>query len=177
MTWTDLIVKTMNDTYKATDGLMALVDDSELAWKPATGKNWMTTGQLLLHLTNACGMCCQGFVTGDWGMPEGMDMADLPPEEMMPPAEKLPTVESVADARRLLAADMELGLRMVSDAGEDRLENEMLRAPWDTPDAPDRRLGEQLLGMVEHLATHKAQLFYYLKLQGKDVNTWHLWGV
>jgi len=177
MTWTDLIVNAMNDTYKATDGLMALVDDRELAWKPATGKNWMTTGQLLMHLTNACGFCCQGFVTGDWGMPEGMDMADLPPEEMMPPAEKLPAVESVADARRLLTADMELGLRMVSDAGEDRLENEMLRAPWDSPDCPDRRLGEHLLGMVEHLATHKAQLFYYLKLQGKDVTTWHLWGL
>ena len=31
--------------------------------------------------------------------------------------------------------------------------------------------------MVEHLATHKAQLFYYLKLQGKDVDTMHLWGM
>ncbi len=177
MTWTDLVTCAMNEAYKATDNLMAMVSDDELAWKPATGENWMTTGQLLMHLTNACGACCQGFVTGDWGMPEGMDLSDIPPEEMLPPAEKLPTVESVADARRLLTADMELGLRMVSEAGEDRLDNEMLRAPWDGGDCGDRRLGEHLFGMVQHLATHKAQLFYYLKLQGKNVNTHHLWGM
>jgi len=34
-----------------------------------------------------------------------------------------------------------------------------------------------LNAMIGHLATHKAQLFYYLKLQGKPVNTGHLWGV
>jgi hypothetical protein len=31
--------------------------------------------------------------------------------------------------------------------------------------------------MVGHLNQHKGQLFYYLKLQGKDVNTMHLWGM
>ena len=31
--------------------------------------------------------------------------------------------------------------------------------------------------MVGHLANHKAQLFYYLKLLGKDVNTMHLYGM
>jgi hypothetical protein len=31
--------------------------------------------------------------------------------------------------------------------------------------------------MVGHLAQHKGQLFYYLKLQGKPVNTAHLWGM
>jgi hypothetical protein len=31
--------------------------------------------------------------------------------------------------------------------------------------------------MVEHLAQHKGQLFYYFKLQGKPVNTGHLWGM
>ncbi|MDE0394080.1 MAG: hypothetical protein OYK82_04805, partial [Gammaproteobacteria bacterium] len=30
-------------------------------------------------------------------------------------------------------------------------------------------------GMIWHLAQHKGQLFYYLKLQGKPVNTMHLW--
>lgn len=177
MNWTDLITGAVHATYQPTDNLMALVADAELDWKPATGRNWMTTGQLLLHLTNACGACCQGFVTGDWGLPGGLEMTELPPDEMLPPAEKMPRVASVAEARRLLAADLELSLRMVAEAGEDRLENEMLSAPWATPDCPEQRLGEHLLGMVQHLATHKAQLFYYLKLQGKDVNTMHLWGM
>ncbi len=30
--------------------------------------------------------------------------------------------------------------------------------------------------MIEHLKQHKGQLFYYLKLQGKPVNTSDLWG-
>ncbi len=38
-------------------------------------------------------------------------------------------------------------------------------------------LGFQLHQMVRHLDEHKAQLFYYLKLQGKPVNTGDLWGM
>jgi len=30
--------------------------------------------------------------------------------------------------------------------------------------------------MIQHLDRHKVQLFYYLKLQGKPVNTADLWG-
>jgi hypothetical protein len=176
MTWTELLTSSIAETYKATEGLMSLVQDEDLAWKPATGKNWMTTGQLLHHLTNACGLCCQGFVTGDWGMPEGVDMKDLPPDQMLPPAETLPAVSSVAEARRLLDADRVLALRLLLEAGEERLDSELVAAPWDAAD-DQRRLGVQMLSMVEHLQQHKGQLFYYLKLQGKDVNTMHLYGM
>jgi hypothetical protein len=31
--------------------------------------------------------------------------------------------------------------------------------------------------MLGHLTQHKGQLFYYLKLQGKPVNTGDLWGM
>ena len=176
MNWTEMLQRGIAETYRATEGLLDLVDDDQLDWKPPTGSNWMTTGQLLRHLTEACGFCCRGFVTGDWGLPEGADMQELPPEQMLPPAETLPTVASVAEARQLLAADRELALRMVQEAGEIRLEEERSRAPWD-PAGMDYRLGEHLLGMIQHLATHKAQLFYYLKLQGKAVDTRSLWGM
>ncbi len=176
MTWTDLLTLAIAEAYKATDGLMSMVDDHELDWKPATGRNWMTTGQLLHHLTNACGFCCQGFATGDWGLPEGAEMRDLPPEQMLPPAESLPAVASVAEARRLLDADRVLALRVLRDAGEERLDKEQVTAPWDPADMK-RSLGMQMLSMVGHLQQHKAQLFYYLKLQGKDVNTMHLYGM
>ena len=62
------------------------------------------------------------------------------------------------------------------EAGEERLENEMLSAPWD-PTNTEIALGRHLLGMVIHLQSHKSQLFYYLKLQGKDMNTQTLWGM
>ena len=177
LNWTDLLTSAAAEAYRATDNLMAMVKDEDLDWKPTGGKNWMTTGQLLMHLTTACGFCYQGFVTGDWGLPEGVSFEDIPKDEMMPPAEKMPAVSSVAEARRLLAADRELGARMLADAGEERLQAEMSRAPWAGPDCPENSLGEHLMGMVNHLTSHKSQLFFYLKLRGLDVNTSHLWGM
>jgi uncharacterized damage-inducible protein DinB len=38
-------------------------------------------------------------------------------------------------------------------------------------------LGHRLLSMVLHITQHKGQLFYYLKLMGKPVNTSDLWGM
>lgn len=179
MNWTTLLTASANDTYKATDALMALVDEADLGWKPASGRNWMTTGQLLMHLTNACGFCCKGFLTGDWGMPEGAcaedAKGDVPMESMLPPAEALPTIGSVAEARKLLAQDHELTLAMIKEAGEARLDTMLVAAPW-CPQDP-QPLGRQFLGMVYHLDSHKSQLFYYLKLMGRDVNTMNLWGM
>jgi uncharacterized damage-inducible protein DinB len=175
MTWTELIESGIADAYKVSDNLMSMVKDDDLAWKPGTGSNWMTVGQLLKHMTEACGMCCKGFVTGDWGLPAGMDMGDMPADSMLPPADKLPTVASVAEARKLLAADKLVALAMVAQAGEANLDGQITSAPWE-PDAA-KPLGQHLFGMVMHLNQHKGQLFYYLKLMGRDVNTMHLWGV
>ena len=62
----------------------------------------------------SCGICFRGFVTGDWGMPEGKEFSELTPEEQLPPAEKLPAVESVAEAKRLLAEDRQVALEIAS---------------------------------------------------------------
>ncbi|MFH1845806.1 MAG: DinB family protein [bacterium] len=173
--FSELLKTAIESAYRATNGLVDLVDDDMLTWKPETGENWMNVGQLLMHINSSCGACCKGFVTGDWGLPPDVNMTDLPPEEMLPPAEKMPTVESVAQAREMLAADKEVALAMVAQAGEDDLNHKLTVAPWD----PEREvpLGYHLLGMVNHLSQHKDQLFYYLKLQGKPVNTGHLWGM
>jgi hypothetical protein len=169
MNWTKLLETKIEESYHAADGLMQLVDDKSLSWKPSSGSNWMTSAQLLMHLTNAGGTCIRGFVTGEWPMPKDATM-----EDMLPPAERLPAVKSVAEARKLLAADKALALEMVHKAGEKDLAGKMLAAPWNPTPKP---LGLQCLEMVEHLASHKSQLFYYLKLQGKPVNTGNLWGM
>ena len=175
MNWTDLLKCGIEGTYGPTDALMAKVTDAELGWKPVTGNNWMTVGQLLRHLDSACGACCKGFVTGDWGMPAGQKLEDLPPEAMLPPAEKMLSVTSVAEARRLLAADKVLALEMIAKAGEKELAGRLVSAPWAP--AHSMPLGQQLLGMVGHLNAHKSQLFYYLKLMGRPVHTGDLWGM
>ncbi len=175
MQWTEMLNERMEYSFAVADNLMAMVKDEELEWKPATGQNWMTVAQLLHHLTGSCGLCCKGFVTGDWGLPEGASMDDMNESDMLPPAEKLPAAAGVAAARQALAADKEVALQMVAQVGEDRLENEMSSAPW----APgmDKSLGAHMLDMCQHLDSHRHQLYYYLKLMGRDVNTEHLWGM
>lgn len=166
MNWTELLKTEIESTYAVTEGLLNLVEDTSLDWQPPLGNNWMTVGQLLHHLVNACGAPMRGFVTGDWGRP---------PEggHGMPP--KLPTVESVAQAKTLLAADKKLALEMLARCSEDELASKPVAAPW-SPNAP-KPLGYQILHMIDHLKQHKGQLFYYLKLQGKPVHTGHLWGM
>ena len=73
-----------------------------------------------------------------------------------------------------LAADKALALSCIQKAGEKALASKKVAAPWDPTPQP---LGVQFLHMVGHLSTHKAQLFYYLKLQGLPVHTGHLWGM
>lgn len=172
MNWHALLETEVTDAYKVTLNLVDLVDDGALGWKPASGANWMTTGQVLHHLTNACGTCFKGFVTGDWGFPAGVDPSQIPHEEMMPPAEKLPTVQSKAEARALIEADLALALATLKTVSEEDLAGKPAPAPWDPS---QMMLGRRLLQMVYHLTQHKGQLFYYLKLQGQPVNTMHLW--
>jgi hypothetical protein len=172
MDWKSLLETEIEDTYRCTLGLLEFVDEGALDWKPATGANWMSTGQLLHHLTNACGSGFKGFVTGDWGLPADFDPATAAPEEMMPPAEKLPALASLAECRRLLEEDKALALATLAGVSGDDLQNRPAPAPWDDS---QMNLGRRLLQMVSHLGQHKGQLFYYLKLQGKPVNTMHLW--
>ncbi len=175
MQWTQLLNTMMEESFSTADKMMELVSDDELNWKPESGNNWMTVGQVLQHMTNSCGFCCNGFATGDWGMPEESCDTEKEHSDMFPPAETLPTTGSVAEARALLAKDRKLALAVVKEAGEDRLESEMSAAPWEPDNS--RNLGLHCLGMVQHLDSHRHQLFYYLKLMGKDVNTMTLWGM
>ncbi|UZJ41623.1 DinB family protein [Prosthecochloris sp. SCSIO W1101] len=174
MNWSELLTQEIESTYAVTKGLFELTDDEMLQWKPATGCNWMTTGQLLKHITIACGGSMRGFVTGDWSLPEGVDVHSLSTEEMLAPAETMQAVGSVAEAKKLLEEDERLALSLVSECSEKDLDTKQTTAPWDQTELI---LGHRLLQMVDHLKVHKAQLFYYLKLQNKAVHTGNLWGM
>ena len=171
MNWTELLKAEIQSAYTTTDKLLALVDDDALEWKPSTGRNWMTTGQLLRHIAEGCGVAFRAFITGDWGLPEGTDISEM---TQLPPAEKLPTLASVAEARRLLEQDKQLAFQMLASRGDEELARDKAPAPWDPTEMV---LGHRLLQMVDHLKQHKGQLFYYLKLQGKPVSTGDLWGM
>ena len=174
MRLTQLLQQEAEAMYAVTEGLFKLVDASQLGWKPATGKNWMTVGQLLLHCSSACGSGVKGFVSGDWGLPEGVKFEDLPPDQMLPTAEKMPAASSVDAALKALAADKKVCMQFLAEAGEENLLKLKSKAPWGGPEVT---LFQHLLHMVGHLGQHKGQLFYYLKLQGKSVDTGTLWGM
>ncbi len=174
MNWTELLKSEIESAYNAAERLISKTNDKMLGWKPSTGSNWMTTGQLLMHLSSSCGQPFKGFITGDWGMPEGVDIKNMKPEEMLPPAEKMPTVKSVAEAQQLLKADKKSALDSLARCSENDLAQKPAPAPWEP--AP-MILGQRLLQMIEHLNGHKGQLFYYLKLQGKPVNTADYFGM
>ena len=164
MNWTELLTSEIEDAYRATDGLMARVAEDAIDWTPDAGGPWMSTRTLLRHLTDACGWCTANFVYDRWpqvmeGRPE-----DQPPTELA----------SVAEARADLAKDKQRALDAIAEAGEEALGSRMIAAPWDPTERP---LGQHLLGMVAHLNQHKAQLFYYLKMQGEPVNTFTLYGL
>jgi uncharacterized damage-inducible protein DinB len=174
MDWRTLLEEELEATFRVTLALLDHVRDEDLDWKPAGGSNWMSMAQLLHHLGHDnAGACFKGFVTGDWGLPEGFDPAQLKPEEMLPPAERMPAVASVAEARAAVEADRRLALEMLARAGEKELASQPAPAIWDPTPIP---LGRRLLHMIQHLAQHKGQLFYYLKLMGRPVGTAELWG-
>ena len=121
MNWTELLRGNIEYTYGVTQNLVKMVDDKDLNWRPATGANWMTTGQLLRHISDACGAPCKGFVTGDWGFPKDVDPSKLSPEDMLPPAEKMPTVDSVAATKKLLQEDKKTALEILAKCSEQDL--------------------------------------------------------
>jgi uncharacterized damage-inducible protein DinB len=80
----------------------------------------------------------------------------------------------VREALDLLAEDRRVTLSSITAAGESSLLSRRITAPWG---GRELSLFQQLLEMLKHLAQHKGQLFYYLKLMGKPVDSHDLWGV
>ncbi len=173
MSLSEILKEDAATMYRVTEGLFDLVDD--LDWKPATGKNWMTTGQLMRHCAEACGSGMRGFLTGDWGpygeaLEESMEETGEDPP--LPTAEEMPAVQSVEEALGLLRADREVCMEALAGVSDARLVGERSAAPWG---GPERTLLQHCCETIWHLGQHKGQLFYYLKLQGKDVDTMNLW--
>jgi len=169
-----VLLEETEKTYRVTENLFRKVENSELNWKPTMGKNWMTIGQLLMHCANdAYGKAVKGFINGDWGPAPTEKPDDQDAEHSLPMAEDLPFVDHVEQAIKILEDDKALAIRSINEVEEPDLLSKRIIAPWGTL---EMSLFQQLLNMLAHLSQHKGQLFYYLKLMGKDVGTADLWG-
>ncbi len=168
-TLTEVLAEDARKTYAALEGLVRRLSDGDLGWRPGQGDNWMTVGQLLMHCGSfGCGKAVRGFVTGEWPFEAAGEAADH-----LPAAAALPTVSRVQEALELLAEDRRLTFTGIAAAGEDDLLARRLVAPWG---GRELSLFQHLLEMIQHLAQHKGQLFYYLKLMGRPVDSRDLWG-
>lgn len=174
MNFRTLITNLVNSNFHATESVFNLVTDDMLNWKPSKTGNWWTTAQLVKHTSESCGAAFKGFVTGDWGMPEGVDITKMSVEEMLPPAEQGEAVKSMQEAKELLTKDKQLAFDILEQCSDVDLNTKETPAPWDPRPS---MLGERLIEMCSHLESHKVQLFYYLKLNGKQVGTPHLYGM
>lgn len=170
MTLTQVLLDETEATYAVAERLVRRVADHELSWKPSEGHDWMSMGQLLMHLGSfSCGKAVQGFVKGEWPT----EAHGENPDAHVPPPAALPTVLSVQEALELLTEDRRVTLSCIAAAGEANLLARRITAPWG---GRELTLFQQLLEMLKHLAQHKGQLFYYIKLMGKTVDSRDLWG-
>jgi hypothetical protein len=116
MNWTDLLTAKVNETYHAIEGMLSLCDDASLGWKPATGANWMTTGQLIDHLTNAGGTCIAGFVPGNVGTRRCVGRGDATVGEKMPTTKRRRDAHEAGgqSAHVAVIAEQNLATKMVA---------------------------------------------------------------
>ncbi|MFC2083069.1 DinB family protein [Candidatus Bipolaricaulota bacterium] len=158
MGWKESLTLHVKGSYRAAEGLFELVEDDHLEWKPEAGENWMTMGQLINHIAaGSCGVAFRGFIGGEWDFEETTN-----------------TVQSVAEAKSKLADDKQLAFNYLADLTDEDLATRMVQAPWQKE---PRVLGNSLNWMVMHLNVHRGQLYYYLKLMGKDIGSAELWGM
>ncbi len=174
MNWKALLSDEIQYTYGVSDHLISLVRDEELDWKPDHGSNWMSLGQLLMHMTDACGSTFEGLINGAWDIREEYTVSELDTQQIFPHADILPSVNSVHDTRKLLSDDRKLALKSLKKCTEEELAGKYAPAPWTRH---PMILGQRLLHMVYHLNQHKGQLYYYLKLTGRSVSTCDLYGM
>ena len=85
MNWHELLQQQINEAYTVAERLLKLLDEEDLSWKPSQENNWMTTGQLLLHLGKSCGLPIKGFATGEWEIPDHSELGEAKPAPTLPP--------------------------------------------------------------------------------------------
>ena len=157
-------LKYVEGTYKAARGLIQLTPDNKLDFKPKDGL--MTVAQVLKHLASSLGASLSMAVNNSW--------PEIPEEEMLPPAEKMPKSNSAAEALEEIDRDWELLKQEFEKITDGEFNQNEINVPW----MPfPMTLVEFMMQAMEHLSNHRMQLFTWLKLSGEELNTGHLYGM
>lgn len=147
--------------YGPAEKMIGMVPADKLKWQP--GPTFMSTGQVLSHLSDGLGGGLEMMIGDKWPsnaeMEDGMKLENLPsctPQEALDKLEK--------DKKTL---------RQVLDGmSEEDFTNKVFTVPWGWKAKTER----MAVGFLGHFLNHKMQLFTYLKLLGLPVNTETLYG-
>jgi uncharacterized damage-inducible protein DinB len=150
------------ENYKPAEKLISMVPADKLKWQP--GPTFMSTGQVLCHLSDGLGGGLEMLLSGKWPsmkeMEEGMKLENLPscsPQEAMDKLEK----------------DKKVLRQALDGMSEEDFANKVVSVPWGWKGKMER----MAFGFLGHFINHKMQLFTYLKLLGLPVSTETLYGM
>jgi uncharacterized damage-inducible protein DinB len=150
--------------YKAARGLIQLTPESKLDFKPKDGL--MTIAQVLKHLTGCLGGSLSMAINNAW--------PDIPEEDMLPSADKMPKSNSAAEALKEIEQDWELLKQEMEKITDGEFNQNKINVPW----MPfPMTYEEYMMQAMEHLSNHRMQLFTWLKLSGEELHTGHLYGM
>ncbi|MGO8792481.1 MAG: DinB family protein [Terriglobia bacterium] len=141
--------------------LIGMVPADKLNWKP--GPTFMSTGQVLAHLSDGLGGGLETTLSGKWPSMEEMDAGMK--------LENMPSC-GVQEALSKLAKDKATLRSILDGISEDDFTSRMVSVPWGWT----AKFEIMSMGFLGHFNNHKMQLFTYLKLLGLPVNTETLYG-
>jgi uncharacterized damage-inducible protein DinB len=150
------------ENYEPAEKLIGMVPADKLNWRP--GPTFMSTGQVLCHLSDGLGGGFEMLLSGKWPsmeeMAEGMKLENLP---SCSPREALDKLEK----------DKRILRQVLEGVSEQDFTNKVVSVPWGVTAKMER----MAIHFLEHFTNHKMQLFTYLKLLGLPVDTQTLYGM
>ena len=148
-------------SFQPAEKLINMVPADKLDWKP--GPTFMSTGQVICHLSDGVGGGLESLVSGKWPSMEEMEAGMK--LENMPPC-------GVQEALNRLAKDKTILRTTLDGLSESDFTHRVVSVPWGWK----AKFEIMSIAFLGHFNNHKMQLFTYLKLLGLPVNTETLYG-
>ena len=148
--------------YGAVGKMIGMVPADKINWRP--GPTFMSTGQVICHLSDGLGGGFEMMLSGKWPSMEEMEVGMK--------LENLPSC-SPQEALDKLEKDKKILRQVLDGMSEEDFTNKVLSVPWGWKAKTER----MAMSFLEHFTNHKMQLFTYLKLLGLPVNTETLYGM
>jgi hypothetical protein len=159
----DTYLRFSHDVMEPVEGLFRAVPPAGVAWKPTPTS--FSTGQLMAHIVISTRSYADGIATGEWGV------SSL--RRVFVVNRRTPSMDVEESLRTWRENRAYFNRRIQGLTEEEFREGEVFGLPFDRPVVRWRLA----LFAAEHLLSHKAELFMYLKLIGEKVHTGHLYNL